>query len=106
MEDCSMPAVVGWLHNYSAPSVTPRAGPAPPDLPGWAGRHSLVVVEGGGTDMKTFVLGLAAGYVLGSRAGRERYEQLVQAYRRLADHPMVQGVAGIIRAKVGERLGR
>lgn len=56
--------------------------------------------------MKTFVLGMAAGYVLGSRAGRERYEQLVQAYHKLADHPMVQGAAGIIRAKVGERLGR
>jgi hypothetical protein len=56
--------------------------------------------------MKTFLLGVAAGYVLGSRAGRQRYEQIMRTYRRAVDHPMVQGAAGIIRAKVGERIGR
>lgn len=56
--------------------------------------------------MKMFLLGIATGYVLGSRAGRQRYEQIMQTYRKLADHPMVQGAAGVIRAKVGERLGR
>jgi hypothetical protein len=55
--------------------------------------------------MKTFLLGVATGYVLGSRAGRQRYDQIVRTYRRLADHPMAQGAAGIIRAKVGERIG-
>lgn len=55
--------------------------------------------------MRVFLVGVAVGYVLGSRAGRERYEQLLRAYRRLADHPMVQGAAGVVRAKVGERLG-
>lgn len=53
--------------------------------------------------MKTFLLGVATGYVLGSRAGRQRYEQMVRAYRRLVDHPMVQGAAGIIKAKVSDR---
>ena len=56
--------------------------------------------------MKTFLLGIATCYVLGSRAGRQRYDQLVRTYRRMADHPLVQGAAGIIRAKVGERIGR
>jgi hypothetical protein len=56
--------------------------------------------------MKTFLLGVATGYVLGSRAGRQRYDQIVRTYRRLSDHPMVQGAAGIIRAKIGERTGR
>lgn len=55
--------------------------------------------------MKAFLLGMAAGYVLGSRAGRERYEQILRTYRRLSDHPLVQGGAGIARAKVGEKLG-
>lgn len=55
--------------------------------------------------MRVFLLGVAVGYVLGSRAGRERYEQLLRTYRRMADHPMVQGAAGVVRAKVGERLG-
>lgn len=53
--------------------------------------------------MKTFLLGVATGYVLGSRAGRERYEQLVRTYRRLMDHPMVQGAAGVIKAKLSDR---
>jgi hypothetical protein len=51
--------------------------------------------------MKTFLLGVAVGYVLGARAGRERYDELVRAYRRLKDHPAVQGVAGVVRAKLG-----
>ena len=53
--------------------------------------------------MRTFLLGVATGYVLGSRAGRQRYEQIVRAYRQLVDHPMVQGAAGIVRAKLGGR---
>ena len=51
--------------------------------------------------MKAFLVGLAVGYVLGARAGRERYDQLVQVYRRLKDHPAVQGFAGVVRAKLG-----
>jgi len=55
--------------------------------------------------MKTFALGVAVGYVLGSRAGRERYDQLVQAYRKVVDHPLAQGAAGILRAKLSQRNG-
>jgi hypothetical protein len=51
-------------------------------------------------EMIAFMLGAATGYVLGARAGRERYEQLASAYRRIADHPAVQGAAGIAKAKV------
>jgi hypothetical protein len=36
------------------------------------------------------VVGLAAGYVLGARAGRERYEQIKDAYLRLYSTPAVQ----------------
>ncbi|WP_037067392.1 hypothetical protein [Pseudonocardia acaciae] len=50
--------------------------------------------------MIPFLLGAAVGYVLGARAGRERYEQLARTYRRLADHPAVQGAAGIAKAKM------
>ncbi|SFB28554.1 hypothetical protein SAMN05216266_107245 [Amycolatopsis marina] len=55
--------------------------------------------------MKKFLLGAAVGYVLGARAGRGRYEQIVRNYRRITDHPAVQGAAGVARAKVGEKLG-
>lgn len=54
--------------------------------------------------MKTFLLGAAAGYVLGARAGRERYEQIVRTYHQIADHPAVQGAAGVARAKVTETV--
>ncbi len=50
--------------------------------------------------MIPFVLGAAAGFVLGARAGRERYEQMSRTYRRVADHPAVQGAAGVAKAKV------
>lgn len=55
--------------------------------------------------MKAFVLGAAVGYVLGAKAGRGRYDQIMRTYRKLADHPAVQGAAGVARAKVGEKTG-
>ncbi|QWF77282.1 hypothetical protein [Amycolatopsis sp. CA-230715] len=55
--------------------------------------------------MKKFLLGAVVGYVLGAKAGRGRYEQIVRTYRKVVDHPAVQGAAGIARAKVGERVG-
>ncbi|RZS29672.1 hypothetical protein EV193_11977 [Herbihabitans rhizosphaerae] len=55
--------------------------------------------------MKAFLLGAAVGYVLGARAGRGRYDQIVRTYRKVADNPAVQGAAGIARAKIGEKTG-
>jgi hypothetical protein len=57
----------------------------------------------GGVMLK-FLLGAAVGYVLGAKAGHERYEQLVRTYQRLSDHPAVQGAAGVVRARVDEKL--
>ncbi|GAB3494895.1 YtxH domain-containing protein [Flexivirga sp.] len=36
-----------------------------------------------------FVVGIAAGYVLGARAGRDRYEQIKQVSGRAWNHPAV-----------------
>jgi hypothetical protein len=55
--------------------------------------------------MKAFIMGAAIGYVLGAKAGRGRYDQIMRTYRKIADHPVVQGAAGIARAKVGEKTG-
>ncbi|MEU6311855.1 YtxH domain-containing protein [Streptomyces sp. NPDC047014] len=41
----------------------------------------------------TFVVGLTLGYVLGSRAGRERYEQLRKSARQVAQNPAVRNAA-------------
>ena len=54
--------------------------------------------------MLKFLLGAAVGYVLGARAGHARYEQLVRTYQRVADHPAVQGAAGVVRARVDETM--
>jgi hypothetical protein len=35
-------------------------------------------------------VGLAAGYVLGTRAGRERYQQLTASAKRFADEPSLE----------------
>ncbi|MET7373984.1 hypothetical protein [Micromonospora arida] len=68
-----------------------------------------------------FLGGLAAGFVLGARAGREKYEELVVKGRKVLDHPTVQEAAGVAQAqanklysegkdklgqtKLGEKLG-
>jgi hypothetical protein len=47
----------------------------------------------------SFLTGLAAGYVLGARAGRERYDQLVKAAKAITEHPAVQQAAGTVQAQ-------
>ncbi|CAM5361177.1 MULTISPECIES: hypothetical protein [Streptomyces] len=41
----------------------------------------------------TFMTGLAIGYVLGTKAGRERYEQLRKSARRITQNPAVRNTA-------------
>jgi len=47
----------------------------------------------------TFITGLAVGFVVGARAGRERYEQLKRLARRTADNAAVQQAAAAMQAK-------
>ncbi|MEU4796931.1 YtxH domain-containing protein [Streptomyces sp. NPDC023327] len=64
----------------------------------------------------TFVAGLALGYVLGTRAGRERYEKLKKSAREIAQNPAVRNtvesagqqgreVAGKAFHTVSEKMG-
>src|SRR5579859_4978138 len=46
-----------------------------------------------------FFTGLGIGFVLGARAGRERYEQLKKLARKIADNPAVQQAAGALQAQ-------
>lgn len=48
-----------------------------------------------------FATGFAAGYVLGARAGRARYETLRRTARSVAERPTVQETAGVLQAQVG-----
>jgi hypothetical protein len=47
----------------------------------------------------TFLAGATAGFVLGTRAGREKYEQLVAAARKLMDSPTVHEATGVVQAQ-------
>ena len=52
----------------------------------------------------TFLAGFATGYVLGSRAGRARYEQIRQAAKSFASNPTVQSTASSLQHQAGEAL--
>lgn len=67
----------------------------------------------------TFITGALVGYVLGARAGRERYEQLRAQAQKLAQNPAVRNTAEAavlqgrqaaaktadkVSARVGDRL--
>lgn len=51
-----------------------------------------------------FVVGAATGYVLGARAGRERYEQIREAWGRVWDTPAVQDRVDGAKSAVADRL--
>jgi len=42
----------------------------------------------------------AAGYVLGARAGRERYDQIVRVARRVGGSQTVQATAGVLQGQL------
>ena len=46
-----------------------------------------------------FLTGLAAGFVLGSRAGREKYEEIRTNAKKLWESPSVQEAAGVAQAQ-------
>lgn len=59
--------------------------------------------------MKTrmmFMAGAAIGYVLGTKAGRERYEQIKRLSQQVSENPNVQEAAGKIRAKGEDLAGK
>ena len=61
-----------------------------------------------GEDMKgklLFVVGLGVGYVLGTRAGRERYEQIARAADRVWNQPAVQQGVDTVKDFAASKLG-
>ncbi len=53
----------------------------------------------------SFILGFGIGYVLGSKAGRQRYEQLLRSWRQVRDNPAVQEAAGLMQARAENVVG-
>ncbi|MFC8718458.1 hypothetical protein [Kitasatospora sp. NPDC057198] len=54
----------------------------------------------------SLIVGLGIGYVLGTRAGRERYEQLAGAARHVRENPRVQDAAGKAKQQAGAVAGK
>ena len=52
-----------------------------------------------------FIAGVGVGYVLGTRAGRERFDQMVAATRKFWESPTVQEAAGVVQAQAGRLYG-
>lgn len=50
-----------------------------------------------------FVLGAAVGYVLGTRAGRERYEQIKRGAQTVWNTEPVQKGVGIVKGAIDDR---
>jgi hypothetical protein len=51
-----------------------------------------------------FVAVLGVGYVLGSKAGRRRYEQIVGTYRAVTGSPAAKSVIDAGRRKIANRV--
>ena len=54
--------------------------------------------------MIRYVVVLGLGYVLGSKAGRRRYEQIVGTYRALTSSPVARSMIEGGRRKVANRI--
>lgn len=51
-----------------------------------------------------YVAVLAAGYVMGTKAGRERYAQIVGTYKAVTGHPATKTMIDAGRRKIAERV--
>ncbi|RDH79897.1 hypothetical protein DVS77_02455 [Mycolicibacterium moriokaense] len=54
--------------------------------------------------MFRYVAALAVGYVLGTKAGRRRYEQIAGTYRAVTESPAAKAVITAGRRKIANRV--
>lgn len=54
--------------------------------------------------MIQFVVGAAAGYVLGSKAGRRRYDQIKKGYQLVASNPITKKAVGATRRTLANKI--
>ena len=52
----------------------------------------------------TFFVGFGVGYLLGTKAGRARYEQIMRGLRGMKENPTVQETAGVVQAQAVDLL--
>ncbi|KZM71879.1 hypothetical protein [Nocardia terpenica] len=54
--------------------------------------------------MLRLIIGVAAGYVLGAKAGRARYEQISKTTRAITASPITRKLVLVGRQKLSDRL--
>ncbi|NLA55738.1 MAG: hypothetical protein GX859_05495 [Corynebacterium humireducens] len=54
--------------------------------------------------MIQLVIGAAAGYVLGTRAGRRRFEQIKKGYETAVNSPVTKSAVNATRKAIADRL--
>ncbi len=54
--------------------------------------------------MLRLIIGMAAGYVLGTKAGRARYEQISKTTRAIAGSPVTRKLVQVGRQKLADSL--
>ena len=54
--------------------------------------------------MIRFLAALGVGYVLGTKAGRRRYDQLVGTYRAVTGNPATKSMIDAGRRKIADRV--
>ena len=54
--------------------------------------------------MYQYVVGAAAGYVLGTKAGRKRYHQIVNAAQAVANSPVTKQVTSSARRAIAKKI--
>ncbi len=54
--------------------------------------------------MIRYLVVLAVGYVLGSKAGRRRYEQIAGTYKAVTESPAAKAVLDAGRRKIADRV--
>jgi hypothetical protein len=74
-------------------------GPIPPEEDGTVLARKETIMHG----KLMFGAGLGVGYVLGTRAGRERFSQISQKAKQFWENKTVQDAAGTVQAQA-ERL--
>lgn len=66
--------------------------------------HRPLTTRGSASVKASYLLVAAIGYVLGARAGRQRYESLVSAARRITGSQTVQSTAGVVQARIDRHV--
>lgn len=57
-----------------------------------------------GSSVIGYLAVMATGYVLGTKAGRQRYEQIINTYRAVTSNPATRSMIDAGRRRIAERV--